>query len=183
MRRFPAVVAIVGLAVAFGFAVIYTLVLLFPSSEQVEIRTAPTLATSTPQSVDEEEPEEIRLQPGGALPLKIDRETRDQLSAAARAVVDPSGPARRAVDVATSGTIWYGEVYGETPDTDAYYVVASIDRMYFWTQMGTGPWKYQGDFDARVCEPTVPAALNRAWGTGFYGCDRRSTPESAPRTP
>ncbi|MCC5580790.1 hypothetical protein IMZ11_34750 [Microtetraspora sp. AC03309] len=176
MRRSPAaLLAIIGFVVAIGAAFVLTLTSLLPPQDQTDLSSAAAPSPSASQVADEEPeeeedlPPEQRLPAGTALPLRIDQETRDLLSAAARAAVDPSGPAKRAVDVTDSGTIYYGEIYGTTPDADAYYVVAAIDRLYFWKLEGDGSWQYRGDYDARVCMPPVPSVLNKAWGAPFGG--------------
>ncbi|WP_203880838.1 hypothetical protein [Planotetraspora kaengkrachanensis] len=171
-RSFSVRVALAGLVAAIGAVVVFTLAVYLPSPGRALVDdaatfSAPPSATAAQEEPDEEESEEQRFPAGTAIPLPIDRETRDQLSAAARAVVDPSGPAKGAMNVATSGTIYYGVVYGGTPETDMRYVVASIDQLYFWRQKGDGPWEFQGGHDARVCEPAppaVPRALTGAWG-------------------
>jgi hypothetical protein len=185
MRRSPAVfLALTGCVIALGAVLIFTLELLLASQEHADLSgtALPSLAASQPASEEEpaEEVNEVRFPPGTALPLTVDQETRDQLSAAARAVIDPSGPAKRAVEVATSGTIYFGEIYGKTPDTDVYYVLAAIDRLYFWKQKGTGPWVYQGDYDGRVCMPPVPRVLNAAWGAPFGGGPTPNAPSVCP---
>ncbi|MFC0556470.1 hypothetical protein ACFFHJ_36750 [Planotetraspora thailandica] len=158
-----------GCVIALAVLLLLTLQLLMPSRDQADLSTAAAPSPSDSQPATFEQVEEVRFPPGTALPLTVDQETRDQLSAAARAVVDPSGPAKRAVEVATGGVIYFGEIYGKTPDTDVYYVLASIDRLYFWKQQGNGPWVYQGDYDATSCTPPIPRALNAAWGAPFGG--------------
>ncbi|GAA4585384.1 hypothetical protein GCM10023194_27910 [Planotetraspora phitsanulokensis] len=190
-RSFPARVAMVGLIATIAIIAVFTLAVLLPAQDQAPVGTAPTsfpaqsAQAAGEEDPDEEEPEEQRHPAGTAIPLMVDQETRDQLSAAARAVVDPSGPVKGAMNVATGGTIYYGEIYGKTPKTDMHYVRATIDLVYFWKQKGDGPWEFQGGYDARMCNPrppSIPLALHRAWGTmgepyfdGNRWCDGQTT--------
>jgi hypothetical protein len=59
-------------------------------------------------------------------------------------------------------------VYGRSPATDTYYVLALIDQMYVWQQQGEGPWIFKGGFDARKCAPPIPPRLYTAWGVGGF---------------
>ncbi|GAA4582422.1 hypothetical protein GCM10023194_17070 [Planotetraspora phitsanulokensis] len=165
-----------GLVGAIGAIVVFTLAVYLPSPDQASVGAttlsappSPPAGQKTPDE-QEREPEEQRFPAGTVIPLPIGREVRDQLSAAARAVVDPSGPAKGAVDVATSGTIYFGVVYGETPETDTRYVFAQLDREYLWSQEGDRPWRYLGDRDGSRCTRTVssvsfvPRVVARAWG-------------------
>lgn len=172
-----AVLLIIGLTVLFGVAVVMTLMLVMSSSNQADLDPAGSSETSAPlapampsevttDSPAEEDYEEERLPAGAAVPLSVSQKDRDELAAAARTAADGSGDPDRAGRIITSGTIYYGKVYGKTSETDSYYVVASLDSVYFWTLQGEGPWKYEGVFDARKCGPPVPLALTRAWGVG-----------------
>ncbi|WP_329424378.1 hypothetical protein OG339_28655 [Streptosporangium sp. NBC_01495] len=118
---------------------------------------------SADEDEDEEEPEE-RLAAGRAWPLKISQATRDKLAAASRAVAGPSAESAR---VTTEGVVYYGVVYGESEAADTYYVVASLSRLHFWTREGRGDWRFQGDYDARVCAPPAPTSMYAAWGLNF----------------
>ncbi|WP_214327167.1 hypothetical protein [Nonomuraea sediminis] len=95
-----------------------------------------------------------RLPAGSATSLVIDKETRDLL-------------ARAGHPEAASGTLYYGLVAGDSDDTDRFFAVAMLDRQYFWTKQGRDGWRYQGDFDGRVCHPPVPPELYAQWGMSF----------------
>ncbi|GAA0825470.1 hypothetical protein GCM10009525_18570 [Streptosporangium amethystogenes subsp. fukuiense] len=112
---------------------------------------------------DEEEPEK-RLAAGRAWPLKISQATRDKLATASRTAAGPSAKSAR---VATGGVVYYGVVYGESEETDTYYVVASLSELHFWAREGRGEWRFRGDYNARVCAPPVPTSLYAAWGLNF----------------
>ncbi|GAA3443201.1 hypothetical protein [Planomonospora venezuelensis] len=181
----------VGLVAVFAGAVAATLVLVTPGPDRTgpgpgpgreglrDALSSPAPAASGEASsaapAEEAEEEEIydeeeeRLPEGAAVPLGITRRERDELAAAASTAADGSGGPGRAGRITGSGTIWYGKVYGATPDDDRYYVVASLDSLYFWTSQGDGPWRYEGVFDGGKCGPPVPRALVRAWGTGGFG--------------
>jgi hypothetical protein len=150
-------------------AVTALMLVLSPSSPATTV-PAPAMAvasSSGPDETQEEEEEEEEEgqhgSPGSAVPLRISQDIRDALSAAARA----AGAAPDAMNVATSGTIYYGIIYGETEATDAFYVVAHLQQVHFWTRQGRGPWKYEGGYDARVCMPSVPVQMYAAWGLSF----------------
>ncbi|WP_440087710.1 hypothetical protein [Streptosporangium sp. LJ11] len=177
----------IGLIIIFIGAVVVTLVLVTPDPDQSGLRhegsqgastsltptgpAEPPPVTSTEETEEYEEQESDyeggRLPDGAAIPLAISRRERNELAAAASTATDGSGSPERAGRIINSGTIWYGKVYGATPGSDRYYVVASLDSLYFWTSQGDGPWKYEGVFDGRECGPQVPRALTRAWGGGF----------------
>lgn len=176
-----ALLAVVGLAAA-------AVVLLFavPGPSSVGAGASPGPASSLPsptpvagtgaatvpeentgESADEDEDEEEfeeRLPAGRALPLKISQATRDKLVAASRAV---AGPSAESAGVATGGVVYYGVVYGESEAADTYYVVASLNRLHFWTREGRGDWRFRGDYDARVCAPPAPTPMYAAWGLNF----------------
>ncbi|WP_436756807.1 hypothetical protein [Streptosporangium sp. V21-05] len=67
----------------------------------------------------------------------------------------------------TEGVVYYGVVYGKSEAADTYYVVASLDRLHFWTREGRGDWRFEGDYDARVCAPPAPTSMYAAWGLNF----------------
>ncbi|GII93419.1 hypothetical protein [Sinosporangium siamense] len=178
-------VTVLGMAILVTVAAIATVAIVFgaspqPASGPPTAALTPVVATGSapsPQDVGQtdsqpgdaagkdlqEEEEDLgpRHPAGMALPLEIGQATRDALAAAARA----SGPSGRATDVATGGTIYYGIIYGKTKAADVYHTIASLkDGIYHWTRQGDGKWKYAGVYDARVCDPPVPARLYRAWG-------------------
>lgn len=99
-----------------------------------------------------------RLPAGSATSLVIDKETREQLARAAQEGGHPE---------AASGTVYYGLVAGGSDDTDRFFAVAMLDRMYFWSKQGRDGWRYQGDFDGRICRPPVPPQLYAQWGMSF----------------
>lgn len=172
------------LIIVFIGAVVVTLVLVAPDPDQSGLRHEGSKGASASQdptgpgepapvtSTEEYEEQESdyeggRLPDGAAIPLAISQKERYELAAAASTATDGSGGPERAGRIINSGTIWYGKVYGATPSSDRYYVVASLDSLYFWTSQNKGPWKYEGVFDGRKCGPSVPRALTRAWGGGF----------------
>ncbi len=172
-----ALLAVVGLAVA---AVVLVFAVPGPASPGAGADASPGPVGSLPTPVagteraavpeenptedeDEEEPEE-RLAAGRAWPLKISQATRDKLAAASRAVAGPSAESAR---VTTEGVVYYGVVYGKSEAADTYYVVASLDRLHFWTREGRGDWRFEGDYDARVCAPPAPTSMYAAWGLNF----------------
>ncbi|MDB5911223.1 MAG: hypothetical protein JWP34_5340 [Massilia sp.] len=136
-----------------------------PPTSPTHLPTSGSAAAPRPADTSQQDDDNgYRLRAGDAIPLKISQTTRDQLSAA----VGPSGPSNPARNIASAaGTIYYGKVFGRTPETDAFYVLASFDLAYFWQKNGTkGAWKYRGGFDWRVCIPPVPRRLYLAWGDG-----------------
>ncbi|MEV4531034.1 hypothetical protein [Streptosporangium sp. NPDC049304] len=189
-RSLVALVAIIGALLAVVGLAVAAVVLMFAASDFAPLETgggvsprhgdslpSPTpvasmgtatvpeenLGESADEDEDEEEPEE-RLASGRAWPLKISRATRDKLAAASRAAAGPSAESAR---VTTEGTIYYGVVYGESEAADTYYVVASLSRLHFWIREGHGDWRFQGDYDARVCASPAPTSMYAAWGLNF----------------
>ncbi|MEU8276339.1 hypothetical protein ACFYOK_33600 [Microbispora bryophytorum] len=92
--------------------------------------------------------------------MSIDRNTRDELSVAAKS----AGAGIEAAQATALGSIYYGLVYGETAADDVDYLLALYGHMYFWTRIEGHPWQYEGSYDARVCIPPMPSQLYRAWG-------------------
>jgi hypothetical protein len=132
------------------------------SSEAGTPAVPPTAKPTFPQASASEPSQDAvdRLPAGRVEILAIDQGTRDDLRVAAGGAHAPG----RSGDIVAHGTTYYGEVYGRTPATDTYYVLALIDQMYVWQQNGDHPWRYKGAFDARKCEPPIPRKLIVAWG-------------------
>ena len=126
-----------------------------PSPTPVAVTGAAAVPEENPDESADEDEEGLgeRLAAGRAWPLKISQATRNKLVAASRAV---AGPSAKSAGVATGGVVYYGVVYGESEAADTYYVVAALDGQHFWTREGHGDWRFQGDYDARICAPPVP---------------------------
>lgn len=122
--------------------------------------TSPASASTSPEASESDGAD--RLQAGQIAILTIDQATRDELRAAAGGANAPGSSG----SITNHGTIYYGKIYGKTPKTDTYYVLALIDQMYVWRREGDAAWTYKGSFDARVCAPPIPRRLYSAWGVG-----------------
>jgi hypothetical protein len=111
-RSFPLALAIVAVVVTSAAVVVFALaVLRAPTPGERGVAAPPSAASQPPysqgadeQEAVEDEPVEERLPAGRVVPLTLDQDTREQLSAAARAADDATGHAKGAVNVATGGT-------------------------------------------------------------------------------
>lgn len=131
------------------------------SGHPAEALPSPLSTNSADQQNDAEEPGE-RVPAGTAWSLSLNPSTRAEAAKAAR-----NAGASSAAEIAAGGRLYYGAVYGQTEAEDVYYVLALLDRVYFWTKNGTAPWHYQGDYEAHSCVAPVPTKLYLAWGLSF----------------
>ncbi|WP_055483147.1 hypothetical protein [Sphaerimonospora mesophila] len=148
---------------------------LAPSPDSAGLADAQPESSAQEDALEEEEELGPREAVGTAWPLKIEQATRDALVDAA----SKYGPSGQAPHVATGGTIYYGIVYGDTEATDVYHAIALLnDGIHHWARQGGAEWRYEGVYDARVCVPSLPARLYRAWGLVF----NTVSPGAPPRT-